>query len=223
MEAREESVKAEQDHGHGEDRNGERRQRACQEARRDDGAKPRSRQGEREHRERDEYQELESQGLPEEPAYVAHVRQLAPVEGGRAVGERGPLEERDALRAGTDRPEAGESQRLALRVREAVEIRRDPAELEAHERVRRKDAERVDHEHGWDAQRDQDDERERDCPQPGTRSGSRYSPNSRPISRHVVIASTAHAATRNTSTTQKRAPARLVRFRCSTRARRRAW
>ena len=171
-----------------------------------------------EHHERDEYQELESQGLPEEPAYVAPVCVSSrPVEGGgQAMGRRGPA--RAARRPGSRGidPEAGERQRLALAVREAVESGSDGFELEAHERVRRKDAGTHSTTNtGWDAP---------------ARSGRR-APS---VTARGEAFATARTADRSPATSSSQAPhtrpreeqarpeARtytLVRFRCSTRAR----
>ena len=186
---------------------------------------PQARPGEheRKHDERHEDHELHAQQGAEDRPNVVHVRQLALVERGRPVGQGRPFEERDPRRARLDRAQPDQGERLALVVVETVAIRREavPRELVPDERVGREHAQRVHHECRRHDESDDDGEDERRCPHTA-RVVPRYSPNRRPISRHVVSASNTNAAASRTKTTQKRAPARFVRRVCSTLARRRA-
>ena len=133
------------------------------------------REHEREHDERHEHDELRAKRSAEDRADVLHVRQLALVERGRAVGQRRALEQRDPRRARLDRAQPDEGQRLALVVGEAVAIGRKPVppELVAHERVGREHTERVHDEHRRDDEGDQD--RRGRPPRPASPRGARRS------------------------------------------------
>jgi hypothetical protein len=224
VEPDEEPVEAQQDDRHGERGDRERRKGAGEEPRRHRGAESRPQEHEREHGDRERGDELRPQSRAEEAAHVAHVRQLALAERRRAVGQGGPLEEDDPLGAGLDGAEPELRERGPLRRIQAVRVARKPvaAELPLDERVRCEHPEAGQDEDRGHGERDEHGHHPHRDPRPGGRAGQRYSPNSRPISRHVVVASATKATTSRSRTTQNRAPAIRLRRRCAIRAARRA-
>ena len=109
MEAQEEPVEPEQDHGHRERGDAERGERAYEEAAGDDRTPPRrAAEADREPDQDHEHAELAAERHSEPLAHVAHVAQLALGEGGAPVRQLRALEQHDAFARREDRVEPRE-------------------------------------------------------------------------------------------------------------------
>ena len=163
VEAGEEGVEPEHDDRHREDGNAS--VASAPTSRPAGHDRPRSRvresPGRAQAREDEQHDELCTERQPEDAADVPHVRELALVERARAVRKPRLLEQLDAGRAGADRLQPAERERLPLLRRQAVRVGLEATELPAGERLRREHTQRVDDEGRGHDERDRDDEEHR--------------------------------------------------------------